>query len=110
MDQAGVFEKIAFKMRLKPGQEAEYRRRHDAIFPELVDLLREAGVRDYSIHFDPETDILFAVLWRAKSHAMDDLPSRPVMKRWWAHMADIMDVHPSNEPVVKPLATVFHLV
>ena len=109
MPETEAFEKIAFKMRLKPGQEAEYRRRHDAIFPELADLLREAGIRDYSIHFDPETDILFAVLWRSTSHAMDDLPSRPVMQRWWAHMADIIDVHPSNEPVVTRLETMFHL-
>ena len=105
-----TFETIAFKMRLKPGQKAEYRRRHDEIFPDLLDLLREAGIRDYSIHFDPETDILFAVLKRSPGHAMADLPAHPVMKRWWAHMADIMDVHPSNEPVVKPLETVFHLV
>ncbi len=102
-------EKVAFKMRLNPGQEAEYRRRHDAIFPELVVLLREAGVSDYSIHLDPETNILFAVLWRRRDHTMADLPSHPVMKRWWAHMADIMETHPDHEPVVKPLTTLFHL-
>ena len=102
-------EKVAFTMRLNPGQEAEYRRRHDAIFPELVTLLREAGVSDYSIHLDPETNILFAVLWRRRDHTMADLPSHPVMKRWWAHMADIMETNPNNEPVVTPLTTLFHL-
>lgn len=106
---APVLEKIAFTMRLHPGCEAEYRKRHDAIFPELVVLLREAGISDYSIHLDPATHVLFAVLWRRNDHAMDDLPSHPVMRRWWAHMADIMDTHPSNEPVVTPLVTVFHM-
>jgi L-rhamnose mutarotase len=103
------WEKVAFAMRLKPGQAAEYRRRHDRIFPELVELLREAGIRDYSIHLDPETSVLFAVLWRRADHRMADLPSHPVMQRWWAHMADIMEVQPSDEPVVRPLVPMFHL-
>ena len=103
------WEKVAFTMRLKPGQAAEYERRHDAIFPELVDLLRQSGIKDYSIHLDPETGVLFGVLWRRQDHAMADLPAHPVMQRWWAHMADIMEVKPDNEPVVTPLATVFHL-
>lgn len=102
-------EKFAFKMHLNPGMEAEYRRRHDEIWPELVDLLKEAGVQDYSIHLDPETNILFGVLWRRKDHGMDALPAHPVIQRWWAHMADIMASHPNNEPVAVPLVPVFHM-
>ena len=102
-------EKFAFKMRLNPGCRAEYIRRHDAIWPELRVLLKEAGVSDYSIHLDGETDILFGVLWRREDHGMDDLPAHPVMQKWWAHMADIMATHPSNEPVATPLETVFHM-
>lgn len=102
-------EKFAFKMHLNPGMEEEYRRRHDEIWPELVDLLKEAGVQDYSIHLDPETNILFGVLWRRKDHGMDALPAHPVMQRWWAHMADIMASHPNNEPVAVPLVPVFHM-
>lgn len=96
-------------MRLKPGHAAEYKARHDAVFPELLALLREAGVSDYSIHLDPTTDVLFGVLWRRADHAMDDLPRHPVMRRWWAHMADIMDTHSNGEPVVTPLVTMFHM-
>ncbi len=103
------WEKVAFTMRLKPGQEAEYERRHDAIFPDLVDLLRQSGIKDYSIHLDPETSVLFGVLWRRRDHTMAELPAHPVMQRWWAYMADLMEVKPDNEPVVTPLATVFHL-
>ena len=102
-------EKIAFKMFLHPGREAEYKKRHDAIWPELVSLLKDAGIRDYSIHLDRETNILFAVLWRTDDHKMDDLPDHAVMQRWWAHMADIMRSNADNEPVVVPLDTVFHL-
>lgn len=102
-------EKYAFRMRLTPGCAEEYRRRHDALWPELADLLRQAGVSDYSIHLDAETGLLFGVLWRAEDHAMDDLPNHPVMQRWWAHMADIMETGPDNAPVAVPLEPMFHL-
>ena len=102
-------EKYAFRMKLNPGMKAEYIRRHDAIWPELVALLKDAGVSDYSIHIDEETNTLVGVLWRRNDHTMDDLPNHPVMKRWWAHMADIMETKPDNEPVAVPLETVFHM-
>ncbi len=102
-------QKYAFKMMLHPGMEAEYKRRHDEIWPELLLLLREAGISDYSIHLDKETNTLFGVLWRSDGHAMDALPKHPVMRRWWAHMADIMATKTDNEPVAVPLETVFHM-
>jgi L-rhamnose mutarotase len=102
-------EKYAFRMRLNPGMRAEYISRHDEIWPELVGLLKDAGVSDYSIHLDAETNILFGVLWRTDGHRMDDLPNHPVMRRWLAHMADIMETRPDNEPVAIPLETVFHM-
>lgn len=102
-------EKYAFKMQLNPGCQAEYQKRHDEIWPELVDLLHQAGVSDYSIHLDPDTNILFGVLWRRTDHTMAALPDTAVMKRWWAHMADIMQTHPNNEPVAKPLVNLFYM-
>ena len=102
-------EKFAFKMRLHPGMEAEYRKRHDEIWPELVALLRSAGVSDYSIHLDGDTNTLFAVMWCEDRAGLAALPSHPVMQRWWAHMADIMDTNPGNEPVAVDLETVFHM-
>ena len=104
-----TMEKYAFRMTLNPGMEAEYRKRHDEIWPELVALLKEAGVEDYSIHLDPGTNALFGVLWRRADHGMDALPAHPVMQRWWAHMADLMATHPDNEPVAVPLVPMFHL-
>ena len=102
-------EKYAFRMRLDPGMKDEYVKRHDEIWPELVELLREAGIFDYSIHLDEETGALFGVLWRRADPGMDQLPKHEVMRRWWAHMADIMETKPDGEPVSVPLATVFHM-
>ena len=102
-------QKYAFRMQLNPGAEAEYRRRHDAIWPELVALLKAAGISDYSIHLDPETGALFGVLWREDDHRMEDLPNHPVMRKWWAHMADIMETNPDNSPVQSDLVPLFHM-
>ena len=99
----------AFKMRLNPGMETEYTRRHDEIWPELVDLLRETGISNYSIHLDRETMTLFGYLERRDDHAMDDLPNHPVMQRWWAYMSDIMATNPDGSPVATPLTETFHL-
>ena len=101
-------DKFAYKMKLLPGRRDEYKRRHDAIWPELLQLVREAGLTDYSIHFDEETNSLFAVLWRADGHRMDDLRHEPLMQKWWACMADIMETMPDNEPIAIPLETMFH--
>jgi len=102
-------QQIAFKMQLKPGHAAEYQRRHDAIWPELASLLQESGVRDYSIFLDEETGALFAVLRRMDGHAMEALPQHPVMRRWWAHMAELMETQADASPVAVPLLPVFHL-
>ena len=102
-------EQIGFRMQLNDGQAQEYRRRHDEIWPELVELLKQAGISDYSIFLHEDTNSLFAVLRRTADHTMDKLPLDPIMQRWWAHMADIMASDANNEPVVEPLDRVFHL-
>jgi L-rhamnose mutarotase len=96
-------------MQLIPGHEAEYRRRHDAIWPELVDLLHKAGISDYSIFLDEATGALFGYLVSTDTAKMDSLPSEPVMKKWWAYMKDLMEVNPDDSPLSVPLKEVFHM-
>jgi L-rhamnose mutarotase len=96
-------------MFLHPGQREEYKRRHDALWPELRALLKQAGVRNYSIYLDDKTNILFAYLERPLNHAMGELPDDAIMKRWWAFMKDIMQANPDGSPVSEPLDEVFHL-
>lgn len=99
----------SFKMKLKPGFEAEYKKRHDDIWPELSKVLLDAGVSDYSIFLDEETLTLFAVQKLTGENTAGDLPNHPVVRRWWDHMADIMETHPDNSPVCIPLVEVFHM-
>lgn len=102
-------QKLAFKMKLFPGKEAEYKKRHDEIWPELVDLLHQNGISDYSIFLDEETLSLFGVLNIVDAAAMNLLLESPIMKKWWAYMADIMESNPDNSPVSIGLKDVFYM-
>ena len=101
--------RIAFKMQLKPGAASEYKKRHDLIWPELSQLLRDAGISDYSIFLDGETNSLFAVQKQAGDQGSQDLGQHPLVQKWWDFMADLMEVNPDNSPVSKPLEEVFYL-
>jgi L-rhamnose mutarotase len=100
-------QEIAFTMQLKKGFEQEYKKRHDEIWEELSTTLHEAGIRDYTIYLDESTGILFAVQRRIDGHTIDSLPELPIMKKWWAFMADIMEVNSDNSPISVPLTCVF---
>jgi L-rhamnose mutarotase len=99
----------AFRMKLKPGAVAEYRKRHDEIWPELAKLLTRSGIHDYSIFLDEETLHLFAVLKLHDPNERESLPQHPVMRRWWDYMKDLMHTHPDGRPIEWPLVPVFHL-
>lgn len=101
-------QKIAFTMQLKPGMATEYQRRHDEIWPELTEALQGACIYDYSIFLDSASGRLFGVQKLLPGHTSAELPSLPVMQRWWAYMADLMETNPDNSPVVVPLIQVFH--
>jgi len=93
-------ERVAFAMRLLPGAEAEYRRRHAAVWPEMLDALRAAGCRDYSIYqHDDDLFGVFEVDDFERFRAMMD--ASPVNARWQADMASLID--PCTDP-----ATGFH--
>ena len=101
--------RAAFKMKLKPGFEAEYKKRHDEIWPELAELIKESGVSDYSIFLDHETNILFAVQKQSGDQGSQDLGTNPVVRKWWDYMSDIMESNPDHSPVTIPLTEVFYL-
>lgn len=102
-------QRVAFKMKLFKGKEDEYKKRHDEIWSELKDLLKQAGIKDYSIFLDEETNILFGYLTVTDKTKLDDLPKEPIMQKWWAYMKDIMETNDDNSPVNIPLKEVFYL-
>lgn len=96
-------------MKLFPGYEEEYRRRHDALWPELEELLRNTGIREYSIFLAERTGQLFGYLRIDEALKLDELPAHPVMQRWWDYMQDIMETNADHSPVSIPLKEVFYL-
>lgn len=102
-------QRVAFKMKLFKGQEAEYKKRHDQLWPELEELLHQTGIREYSIFLDEARNDLFGVLKIEDPVSLESLPAHPVMKKWWAYMKDIMESNPDNSPVSIPLKEVFYM-
>jgi len=102
-------ERKAFKMFLLPGFKAEYKKRHDEIWPELSKLLKDVGIQNYSIFLDEETLTLFAYLEAEDLSLLDGLSSKPIMQKWWAYMGDIMKANPDNSPVSVDIPSVFYL-
>ena len=101
--------RIAFKMKLKDGFEEVYKKRHDEIWPELLKVLEAAGVYDYSIYLDTETNILFAFQKVKDTNTSDSLPENAIVQKWWAMMGDVMDTNPDSSPVCVDLDEVFHM-
>ncbi|UJR13701.1 hypothetical protein I4U23_000712 [Adineta vaga] len=103
--------KVAFTMKLKANVIDEYKRRHDEIWPELVALLQEHGISDYSIFLDEPSLTLFAVqkVSSTTKSSNDKLRENEIMKRWWKHMADLMETNPDQSPVTHELKLVFHM-
>lgn len=101
--------RVAFKMQLKPGCKEEYQKRHNEIWPELKQLISQAGISEYSIFFDEEANTLFAFQKVSGDGNSQDLGQTAIVQKWWAFMADIMDTNPDNSPVSKPLDEVFYL-
>lgn len=102
-------ERLAFKMYLNEGQKEEYKKRHNELWPALRQLLKSAGVSEYSIFLDEATNTLFAFQKQGGEASSQDLGNNPVVKKWWAYMADIMETNPDHSPVTIPLEEVFYL-
>jgi len=101
--------RLAFKMHLNEGQKDEYKKRHDEIWPELGQLLKDAGVSEYSIFLDEETNTLFAFQKVSGTGSSQDLGQTEIVRKWWAYMADIMKTNPDHSPITKPLEEVFYM-
>lgn len=101
--------RLAFRMKLFKGSEEEYRRRHDALWPELKDCLKKAGIMEYSIFLDPETCDLFGFMKVTDEEQLDRLSDQPVMQKWWVYMKDLMETGPGDVPVTVALQEVFYL-
>ena len=98
-----------FKMKLYPGMAEEYEKRHNALWPEMMEMIHEYGGHNYTILLDQETNILYGYLEIEDEVRWAASADTPINRKWWDYMADIMDTHPDNSPVSTDLHMVFHL-
>jgi L-rhamnose mutarotase len=93
-------------MRLKPGNEAIYKEKHDNIWPEMLEVMKASGIRNYSIYRHGLT--LFAYLEREGAPPPPDDPADPVILRWWEMMEPYMECNPDGSPRQEPVEEMFH--
>ena len=98
-----------FKMKLFPGQEKEYERRHNLLWPEMKKMIHEYGGKNYTIFLDDETLTLFGYLEVESEEKWSKSAETEICRKWWDYMADIMETNPDNSPVCIDLKNVFHL-
>lgn len=83
-------ERVAFQLRIRAGQEAEYDRRHLAVWPELLHELREFGVGEYSI-FRRGQELFLTLRVADFAELQRQLAASEVNRRWQAYMAEIFE-------------------
>jgi L-rhamnose mutarotase len=98
-----------FKMKLYPGMKEEYERRHNALWPEMRDMIHEYGGKNYTIFLDEETDTLFGYIELESEERWAESANTEICRKWWHFMADIMETNPDESPVSVDLTNVFHL-
>ena len=99
----------SFKMKLYKGQEKEYEKRHNELWPEMKDMIHEFGGKNYSIFLDKDTNILYGYIEIESEELWTKSADTEICKKWWAYMADIMETNADNSPVSVDLKEVFHL-
>ena len=96
-------------MKLYPGMEEEYKRRHAALWPEMIEAIRRDGGKNYTIFHDPETNLLFSYIEIEDEAVWSARGGDETTQKWWDYMADIMETNPDNSPKSRPINEVFHL-
>ena len=101
--------RIAFRMKVNSGQETEYARRHNPIWPELEATLIAHGVTSYSIFLDRLTGDLFAYADVDDLARWQAIAETAICRQWWDYMAPLMPTQDDNRPVSSPLEEMFHI-
>ena len=99
----------SFKMKLYPGMAKEYEKRHNELWDEMKDMIREYGGSNYSIFLDKETNVLYGYIELQDENLWAKSADTKICRQWWHFMADIMETNPDESPVSVDLMPVFHL-
>ncbi len=98
-----------FKMKLYPGMEQEYEKRHHQLWPEMKEMIHTYGGKNYTIFLDEETLTLFGYIEIEDEERWKQSGTTEICQKWWEFMADIMETNEDMSPVSIDLKSVFHL-
>ena len=99
----------AGKMQILKGCNAEYKKRHDEIWPDMVTELKAHGYSNYSIYLDEDTDTLFYYFEADDKNKSDKMSQTETCRKWWHYMKDIMVTNEDESPLSTELKEVFYL-
>lgn len=102
-------ERIASIMYLNAGKEAEYKQKHDELWPDMEKALKEYGATNYSIFLEPKSRQLFAYLEVPDKAHYETFSQTEICQEWWQYMEPLMETNQDNSPVATDLIEVFHL-
>ena len=95
-------ERFAWKGRIKPDMQAEYKRRHDEIWPELKELLKSAGIGNYTIWSDGEVLFGYYECEKGIAFAEKTQANSPIVARWNVYMQDVLELEMDPETGAQP--------
>jgi L-rhamnose mutarotase len=104
-------ERVCFLLRVRADRLDEYRARHQAVWPEMLDALRRAGWRNYSLFLRGDGLLVGYLECEEFDAARAAMESRDVNARWQAEMAPFFELPGGERPDtgLKRLEEVFHL-
>jgi L-rhamnose mutarotase len=109
-EEEGVFMiRKAFIMNVYPDQHEEYEKRHNEIWPEMIEELHNHGAKNYSIFLDKETNKLFGYLEIEDEEKWSKMAQTDINQKWWKFMEPVMETNEDSSPVVVDLKEVFHM-
>lgn len=101
--------KKGFIMKVYEDKHEEYKMRHDKLWPEMKEMLKEHGAIKYSIFLDENKSLLFSYLEIEDESIWNEVEKTEINLKWWDYMKDIMETNTDNSPKTIELIQVFDL-
>jgi L-rhamnose mutarotase len=103
--------RVCFILQVRPDRAEEYRRRHGAVWPEMLDALRRAGWRNYSLFLRSDGTLVGYLECNDFAACLAAMQQTEVNAHWQTEMAPFFENEPGLAPdaAVTPLSEIFHL-
>lgn len=103
--------RVCFLLQVRPERLAEYKARHQVVWPEMLEALRETGWQNYSLFLRPDGLLVGYLETSDFAKAIEGMKRQEVNARWQAQMAPFFEAPKGSAPDdnMMPLEEIFHL-